>query len=151
MLYNKKTLKTGYYHVVNKEKLRNEKKSLYYRSGLEKRMMEIADHSKNILEWSYEDIIIPYQKYQNAGTNKKNYYVIDFWIKKKIDNVIKEYLIEIKPYNFLFPPEPQKRQTKQWLEKLENYTTISQKCKFAKIYAEQHNMEFCILTEKDLY
>ena len=112
--------------------------------------MEICDHSKNIIMWSYEQIIIPYTKYQNIDSNKRNFYVIDFWIKKLINNVEKEFLIEIKPYDFLFPPKPLKRQTKQWIEKLENFTTIKSKCEHASEYAKQHNMEFCILTEKDL-
>ena len=146
-----KNVKAGYYHVINKNKLRNDNKKLYYRSLLEKRFMEICDHSSNILEWGYEDIIIDYKKFQNIGTNKTNRYIIDFWIKKKVKGTIKEYLIEIKPYDFLSPPKEPKRKTKLYLEKVENYCKIRDKCIYASEFAKQNNMEFCIITEKDLY
>lgn len=150
MIYNKKTLKTGWYHVVNTDKFKNKNNTkLYYRSGLEKRFAEICDHSKNISEWKYEEHIIPYKK--TYGDGKTNFYIIDFWLKKKMSNgEVKEFLVEIKPYDFLTPPKNPKRKTKRYLELLENYSKNVSKWSYANEYAKQNGMEFAIITEKDL-
>ena len=149
-VYNTKNLKTGYYHVVNKNKLKNEKKVLFYRSGLEKKFMKNCDFSSSTIEWDYENIVIPYQKLYNIGTKKINHYIIDFWIKKIINGKIKEFLVEIKPYAFLSPPPYQKRVTKKYLELIENHSTNKSKWKAASSFCDDKGWEFAIVTEKDL-
>lgn len=147
-IYNKKTLKTGYYTVVNKEKLKNKNKRLCYRSGLELKFMRICDHSKNIIEWSYEDFIIPYVKIQEQ--NKIHRYIIDFYVKKIINGKIEDILIEVKPSSMLIPPEEPKRKTRRYYELVENYLTNMSKWKQAAEYCKSNNMLFKIVTEQHL-
>ena len=150
VFYNEKTVKKGYYHVINKDKLRNEKKVLYYRSGLEKKMMEICDHSTSILEWSYEDVILEYQLQKDLGTNITHRYIMDFWVKKRIKGIVKEYLVEIKPYALLFPPKVPKRKTKKFLEEVELYSINLAKWNKAQEFAKSNGISFVIVTEKTL-
>lgn len=148
-VYNTKNIKTGYYHVVNKSKIKNNNKVLYYRSGLEKKMMRICDLSPSIIKWSYEEVIIPYKKlYQ---TDKKIHrYIMDFWLKKKVNGRIKEFLVEVKPFDFLSPPKIQKRKTKKYIDLIENYSTNVAKWEQADKYCNDKGWEFAIVTEKDL-
>ena len=148
-VYNTKTIKTGYYTVINTDKITNKNKVLFYRSGLEKKFMRICDHSKNILKWSYEEVVIPYKKLYQTD-NKIHRYIMDFWIKKTVGKKIKQYLVEIKPYDFLSPPKPQKRRTRKYVELVENYSTNVAKWDQANKYCIQKGWDFAIITEKDL-
>lgn len=149
--YNLKTIKRGYYKLINPEKYCGDNLVnglVLYRSGLELRAFEIFDNSSNILEWSSECVIVPYIAYDN----KPHRYIVDVYIKKKMsDGIIKEFLAEIKPYDFLIPPKPKKRKTKKFLSLVENYSINKAKWEAAKKYAESKGWIFTILTEKDLY
>ena len=59
-------------------------------------------------------------------------------------------MIEIKPYRQCIPPKKPKRQTKHFLRAQLEYAKNKAKWKAAKELAEQKNIQFKILTEKDL-
>ena len=65
-----------------------------YRSGLEMKLMCVLDKNPNILQWSSERVIIPYFK---RTENRMARYFVDFYFKIKIGEVIKEFIVEVKP------------------------------------------------------
>ena len=148
-VYNVKTLKQGKYSPVNRKKYVGKNiDKIIYRSGLELKLMKIVDNSESILEWSSEEVIIPYIK---PTTGRIHKYFMDFFIKKKLpDGTIKDYLVEVKPFDMLRPPKVPKRKTKRYFELIEAYSVNSAKWEAAKIFAEKNNMVFTIMTEKSL-
>lgn len=148
-VYNTKTLKQGIFKPVNRKKYTGTNiDKIVYRSGLERKFMKYCDHSDSILKWESETVVIPYKK---PTDNKIHRYYMDFWIEKELPGCnTKQYLVEIKPYDFLTPPKPRKRKTKKYLAEIENYAVNMAKWKQARIFAEERNMTFTIITEKTL-
>ena len=111
------------------------------------------DINKNVLEWSSEDVIVPYI-YQIDG--KKHRYFVDFWMKV-IDcgGVEREYLVEVKPRTKLVKPSTPKRKTKQYKERLYEYVKNINKFEAAHKYCRQlksrgRDISFKIVTESEL-
>lgn len=111
------------------------------------------DINKNILEWSSE-IIVPYI-YSLDG--KRHRYFVDFFCKiKQTDGQIKEYLIEIKPFNQTQPPKMPKRKTAKFQERVATYIKNKDKWQYAESFCKQlreekgRDIHFRILTERDL-
>ncbi len=104
-------------------------------------VLRFIDVQENILEWKNEDIIIPYFFEIDRQWHR---YFPDFWIKfkDKYGN-IRESIIEIKPI----------KDTVLAKNKKNFETFIKNKNKFdsAKLYCEKRNIDFMILTEKELF
>lgn len=91
--------KQGLYKPQNPGKCLN-KTPPEYRSGLERKLMLVLDKNPNVVEWSSEKVIIPYKhpvKSAQSGTPQYARYFVDFYMKLKIGEVVKEFLIEVKP------------------------------------------------------
>lgn len=112
------------------------------RSLWERRLCKFLDENTNILKWAFEEIAIPYT---SPIDQKIHDYYPDFLVKFNDGKEIKSWMIEIKP----------KKQTllKENASKKEKITWIinSAKWEAAKNYCNKNNMEFKILTEKELF
>lgn len=137
--------KQGLFTPTHPEKYKGRVDSIIYRSGWEKRFQHWADSNQSVIEWSSEEIVIPYI----CGTDgKKHNYYPDFLMKIVDKNgVIKTYLVEIKPLNQCNPP---RKNSKRYLNEALTYIKNSAKWKYARVYAEARGWEFIVLTEKDL-
>ena len=62
----------------------------------------------------------------------------------------KKFCIEIKPSRQCVKPKPSKRKTKYSIRENMEYAKNVAKWKHAKKYCENNNLEFKIITEKDL-
>lgn len=134
--------KQGKFKPVFPEKYIGDVENITYRSGLELQFMRFFDLNSAILNWNSEDVVIPYYDMSSA---KKRRYFVDFYIKlKDINNNIKEFLVEIKPFNQVKP-----KKLKTEYAKVQYVKNVS-KWKAAELYAKEKNLEFIILTEKDL-
>jgi len=139
--------KQGIFKPERPEKYKGNVNNILYRSGLELRYMNYLDRNPNVLEWASEEIFIPYT--QVDGTRHR--YFVDLWVKVKTkEGVIKQFLIEIKPFSQCYPPKTPKRKTKQYGERLKTFFINQSKWDAAKKAAEKNGMKFIILTEKDL-
>lgn len=138
----------GIFRPKHPEKYIGNVKNIKFRSGLELKYFQRIDENPNIIKWASEEFSIPYILSING--KKHNYFPDILIMYKAKDGTIKKTLIEIKPYNFLFPPKKPKRITQSYIKRLEEYTKNIDKWKFAKQYCEQNNMNFVILTEKNL-
>lgn len=147
-MYGKKC-KSGHFYPKNRSKWVNPDK-IIYRSGLELRYMRYFDLNPQIIKVSSEETVVPYILSLDGRIHR---YFLDFEITIKDNNGnIKTYLIEIKPDKFTKKPNLPRsgRKTKSYITQVENWIRNSDKWKAARNWAEKNNMEFLILTEKDI-
>ena len=105
--------------------------------------MNWCDLNESVKGWASEEVAIPYR---NPLDNKVHKYMVDFFVQ--VDT--KKYLVEVKPERFTKPPETQKRKTKKYLQEVAQYGVNEAKWKSAKDFCKKQNMEFMIITEKEL-
>lgn len=130
----------GYYTIKNLEKYKGNPTNVVYRSLWERKFMNFCDNNSNVIEWSSEEIVIPYI---SPIDNKIHRYFVDFWVKLINKNkIIEEYLIEIKPMSKCIAPK-NKKYINEW-------KINKAKWKSASNYAKEKNIKFKILTETHL-
>lgn len=134
---------SGYFRPKNTNKYKGDYRNIVYRSLWEKNCMMFFDKSPDVVQWSSEEITIPYY---DEGDKRVHRYFPDFWVKWKNG---KQTLIEVKPQKETVPPTSQKR-TKRYIN--EAFTYIKNTCKWqaAEEYCKDHKMQFDIWTEVKL-
>jgi hypothetical protein len=140
--------KQGIYRPINIEKYLG-KNNPVYRSGWELKFFRWADTNPNILAWGSENIIVPYINPLDQKVHR--YFVDNFVVFKDKDGNKQKLLIEIKPSKQTVQPVPTKGKHKKTIL-YEQTTWITNQAKWiaAKEWAKRKNMEFIILTEKEL-
>lgn len=133
----------GKFKPNNRSKYKGDPTDIVYRSGWEKSVMLWCDKTANVVEWSSEEVVIPYLF---EVDNKVHRYFMDFYIKFKDGKVL---LVEVKPHKQTSPPEG-KRRTKKFLEEAVTYVKNRNKWEAAAEYAANKGWEFQIWTENEL-
>lgn len=146
--------KQGTFYPKNKEKCFNDSGDVVYRSMLELRFMMVCDVNSHIVKWASEKIVVPYF---NTGKQRMARYFVDFFIELEDG---KKYIVEIKPakeVEVIRDPELlAKRMAKSKAKKstllTEAFMATQNREKWlaAKEWAADHNMEFIVMTEKDI-
>lgn len=144
--------KQGKYDLKNPDKYKGNKENIIYRSSWELKFMLFLDYQPEVIEWSSEEIVIPYYfEYDN----KYHRYFPDFYfVKLNKDNSVTKYMIEIKPKKDIEFKTPKKINNKTKAKVLESAITISKneaKWNAAKIWCEQREIKFMVLTEDELF
>jgi hypothetical protein len=138
----------GKYQLKNPSKYRGNPTLVIYRSLWERSYMKKLDLNENILEWSSEEIALPYKSPLDDRIHK---YYPDFYVKERLsDGTIKKYIVEIKPKKQTLEPKVPKRKTKGYLYEVMEYAKNQSKWNSAREYCKDHGYEFKILTEDDL-
>ena len=146
MVYAKEIYK-GRYVPRNYTKYLGDVTNIIYRSSYELKFMKWCDLNNSVIGWVSEEIHIPYR---NPMDNKVHKYMVDFYAEiKQKDGSNKKYLIEVKPERFTKPPEP-RRKTKKYLQEVATYAVNEAKWDSAKNFCKSKDMEFLIITEKEL-
>ncbi len=150
VLTKNKRYKKGIFTPKNLHKYVGDPTKIIYRSGWEKHFLEWCDRNPNVIQYNSEEVVIPYM---SPIDRKQHRYFCDFCVAIRQPNgVIGKYLVEIKPYAQTKPP---KRTGKMLLETFNNnyktYIINQAKWNTAKVFAKQRNMEFIVLTEKELF
>ena len=119
----------GKYIPKNPDKYDGNIKQIIYRSSWERLFMVYCDRNERVLSWSSEEIKIPYRFEEKIRT-----YYPDFWVDMidKDGNRVQK-LIEIKPHH-----------QKKMKVNIAKWTA-------AIIYGKTNEMEFLVLTEKELF
>ena len=139
---------SGIYKPVNPQKYRGNPNQVVYRSLWERKLMVYCDHNNAVLEWGSEEVIIPYV---SPWDGKIHRYFPDFYMKvKQSDGSKKKFIIEVKPKAQCKPPREPKRKTKKYLNEVRTWVINEAKWKNAVEYCKDRNMEFMILTEREL-
>jgi hypothetical protein len=138
----------GKYKPSNPEKYRGDVNNIIYRSSWERKFLYYCDTNENILEYSSEEVVIPYK---SPVDNRYHRYFVDFYIKyKDVNGKIKKCLIEIKPFRQTQEPKVQKRKTKGYIYEVVEYAKNQAKWEAAKEWCLDHGWEFKVLTENEL-
>ena len=114
--------------------------------------MVFCDTNPNIIEWSSEEVIIPYR---SPFDNKIHRYFVDFCIKtKNKEGIIETLLIEVKPKKKTKQPEAVavgSRVSRSKLTEIRGWMVNSAKWEAAKEYCKDRNWKFQILTEDEIF
>jgi len=139
---------SGKYQPSFPKKYKGDPTNIIYRSLWERKFTRYCDLNENILEWGSEEIIVPYRSPVDRRVHR---YFPDFYIKiKESNNIIKKYLIEIKPKKQTVPPKKPQRQTKGYLREAYEYAKNQSKWAAAREYCADRGWEFKVITEIEL-
>ena len=134
----------GLYKPTHPKKYVGDPKKIVYRSLLERRFMRYCDLNQDILYWASEELPI---RYFNPIDKKFHKYFPDFVVKTSKQ---KKYMIEVKPSRQIGKPKPPKKKTKSYMRESFEYIKNQAKWQAAKSYCEDNDLEFKIISEKDL-
>jgi hypothetical protein len=138
----------GRFRPDNPEKYKGNPTNIIYRSLWELKFMRYLDSHPRIIQWSSEEIIIPYVSPVDRRVHR---YFPDFWVKlEDKDGNINTMLVEIKPLKQVKEPVIQEKVTKRYLNEVMTYGINMAKWKAAKEFCADRNWIFKILTEKEL-
>jgi len=141
----------GKYTPVNPRKYRGDPTNIIYRSLWERKLMKVLDMNSDVLEWSSEEIIVPYKSPIDGRWHR---YFPDFLVtQREKDGVIRTKMIEIKPFKEVTGPTPineGNKPTRRYVNEVAKYAINSKKWEAAKSFCEKRNWDFVILTEKEL-
>lgn len=143
----KQPYKQNFYKPVNAQKYIGNGMP-FYRSGMELKFMRWCDKNPNVLKWSSESVIVPYV---SPIDHRVHRYFIDNAVVIKEGNVVKKYLVEVKPESQTKPPSKHGNKKESTIL-YENATWLINNSKWeaAKKYAQSIGYEFLIITEKHL-
>lgn len=133
----------GQFKPKNPAKYKGDHTKIYYRSSWELRAMVNLDADKDVLEWSSEEVVVPYKSPLDGRFHR---YFVDLWVRNK-DGC---YLIEIKPLHETVPPQPSKKRTKRYINEVARYAVNDAKWKAAKEYCRSKGWQFQLMTEREL-
>lgn len=123
-------------------------KNIVYRSSWECKVMSWLDNNASIINWSSEELIIPYK---SPVDGKVHRYFPDFVIKvQSKDGKLKTMILEVKPKRQTQAPKQQKRITKQYINEVTTWGVNQAKWKAATDFCLDRGWEFKILTEDHL-
>jgi hypothetical protein len=123
----------------------------FYRSLWERRFMIFCDENNSVIEWSSEEVVIPYI---SPIDGRRHRYFVDFWVRlKKPDGSSQECLIEVKPKKQTIKPEKPttKRVSKSKLYEIRNWMINSAKWAAAKDFCQDRGWHFQLLTEEHIF
>ena len=144
----------GKFKAKNPNKYKGNPTNIIYRSLLERRFMVYLDNTPSVLQWSSEEIVVPYVSPLDGKVHR---YFPDFYMKYKDKNaMIVETLIEIKPSKQTKPPDPKRKLTKtgrtskRYLKEVNTYIINDAKWQQAVKFCEERKWGWRIITEKDI-
>lgn len=141
----------GKFQPKNPQKYCGDPTNVTYRSLWELKVMKYFDEHPNVLEWSSEEIIIPYISPLDESWHR---YFVDFYAKmKEVDGSIKTYILEVKPDAQTKPPVVQarsKKPSKRYITEVMRWGVNEAKWEAARAYCKKRGWIFSLITEHDL-
>ena len=138
----------GRYKVKNPEKYVGNVNKVVYRSSWELKCMNYFDRNPNVIQWSSEELAIPYI---SPIDKKMHRYFPDFVIQViSQDGSKKTLMIEVKPEKQTKPPQKRKRTTQRYIQEVKDYGINTAKWEAAQEYCADRKWEFKILTEREI-
>ena len=139
----------GRFAPRNPHKYNGDPSGIIYRSRWELICMQKFDAHPDIIEWSSEEIIIPYRSPIDGRVHR---YFPDFHIKVRNKNgIVENILIEVKPAAQTTPPKAQTgKPTRRYITEVQTWGINSSKWQMARKYCEERGWKFQIITEKEL-
>ena len=133
------------YDLINSSKYTGNPTNIICRSLWERRVCKYLDTNQNVLQWSSEELAIPY--YSPVDQKMHRYYP-DFLAEiKKAKGEKQTFVIEVKPKKQTHPPKKKKQKSKTYIRECITYSINEAKWKFATEYCKKNGWKFIILTE----
>lgn len=137
----------GKYRIKNIKKYKGNYRNVIYRSSWERKFMIYCDSHPSIIQWSSEEMSIPYVSPIDKKTHR---YFPDFVIKKVNSKGEKQTLmIEIKPSSQTSKPKMGNKKSRFIKENI-TWQINNAKWKAAENFCQKYGWKFKILTEKEL-
>lgn len=138
----------GYFKPKNTSKYKGNPTNIIFRSGWELKTFMKLDHDPDIIQWSSEEIIIPYI---SPLDNKTHRYYPDIFFQRKDGS---KYLVEIKPeYQQVAPLVEMTKKgkpTQQSLKQVMEFAKNQRKWQAARAWCKQRGIKFEIWGETAL-
>lgn len=139
---------SGRYVPKNPNKYLGDSKSIFYRSLWERRVMVHLDENSGVVEWSSEEIIIPYV---SPVDGKWHRYFPDFFVRvKNKSGLLESMILEVKPKSQSAPPTKRNRVTQKYITEVMTWGINEAKWKAAVEYCKDRSWTFKVITEEDL-
>jgi hypothetical protein len=108
------------------------------------------DVNANVIQWSNEEIIIPYL---SPADNRYHRYFPDFFvrIKNQKESTTEALILEVKPKSQTTPPKVQSKPTRRYIREVVTYGVNEAKWKAATEYCKDRGWQFKIVTEQDIF
>ena len=142
----------GIFKARNPGKYKGNYNNIVYRSRWELKLMMHLDEHPDVLQWSSEEVVIPYR---SPIDGKLHRFFVYFFVKKRSPNgVVESVLIEVKPYAQTKPPEVKitkgQKPTRRYLNEVMTWGVNSAKWEAATEYCKDRGWKFIIMTENEL-
>lgn len=138
----------GLFKPNNPKKYLGDPTNIVYRSSWELRVFSYLDSHPDVINWSSEEIIIPYV---SPVDNRIHRYFPDIFVRKRgRSGKIEEALYEIKPDHETRPPKNSNKKSKKFYNEVMKYAINQKKWEAAKEYCHKRGWTFHILTENDI-
>lgn len=121
--------------------------NIWVRSSWELKAFKWMDENDNVLQWSSEELIIPYL---SPVDNKWHNYYPDIMAKMKTKSGIVVFVLEIKPFCQTIEPVIKKRISKSYINEVCTWGVNTAKWKAAEKFCKERGFKFKILTERDV-
>lgn len=139
---------SGKFSPKNTNKYLGDPTNVWYRSLWERRVMVHLDGNPNVIEWSNEEIVIPYL---SPVDGKWHRYFPDFFVRiKSREGLTEAMILEVKPKSQSVPPKVQNRVTKRYIREVVTYGINEAKWKAANEYCKNRKWKFMVITEDQL-
>jgi len=145
-LNGKGKFKQGVFKPKNQAKYIG-KEDPVYRSGWELKFFRWCDDNDNVVEWASEAVIIPYV---SPLDRKVHRYHTDGVVAIKEGNIIKKYIIEIKPSAQTVLPVKGRKRMSTMVYETARFAQNQAKWEAARKWCQKYGYNFLILTEKEL-
>lgn len=138
----------GKFSPQNPKKYRGDPTNIIFRSLWERKVMKYLDENVNIIEWSSEEVVIPYL---SPIDNRVHRYFPDFLVKAQNKNgETKTMLLEVKPKAQTLEPKKQSKMTRRYITEVTTWGVNQAKWKFAEEYCKDRGWGFQLITENEL-
>lgn len=141
----------GIYKPTNPAKYVGDVKNIVYRSSYELKMFRWLDTTSSVIKWNSEETIIPY--FSPIDQRWHRYFIDVYFEIKDADNKHRRILAEIKPLSQTKPPviKEGRRLKRSDVEAAKTWAINRAKWKAAITFCKERNLEFTILTERELF
>lgn len=138
----------GRFIPKNSKKYGGDPTNIIYRSSWERRVMKYLDENTNVIEWSSEELVVPYV---SPVDNRMHRYFPDFIVKMRLPNdTIRTMMLEVKPASQTREPVVPSRKTKQYITEVMTWGVNQAKWKAASEYCADRGWQFQLITENAL-
>ncbi len=139
---------SGKFSPKNTNKYLGDPTNIWYRSLWERRVMVHLDTNSSVIEWSNEEIVIPYL---SPVDNRWHRYFPDFFVKiKNRQGLVESMILEVKPKSQAQPPVKKSKITRRYITEVMNWGVNEAKWKAAVEYCKDRQWVFKVITEEDI-